>query len=60
MSAKAVVEVWEVTATIFKKHNIPLTEIAMEIFIEPDTLAKLLNELNKVVGSSTTTCINGG
>lgn len=60
MSPKAIVEVWEVTATIFNKHNVPLTEKAMETFIEADRLTNLLIELNNIVGSSTDTCVEGG
>ncbi|TDL75313.1 hypothetical protein E2R56_05675 [Rhodococcus qingshengii] len=60
MSPKAIVEIWEVTATIFKKHNVPLTEKALETFLEAYMLENLLIELNFMVGSSTTTCIEGG
>jgi hypothetical protein len=59
MSPKAIAEVWEVTATIFNKYNVPLTEKAMEADIDADTLANLIFELNSI-GSSTTTCIEGG
>ncbi len=60
MSPKAIVEIWEVTATIFSKHNVPLTERPMETFIAAESLANLLIELNNIVGSTTTTCIEGG
>ena len=60
MSPKAIVEAWKVTVTIFKKHNVPLTEQAMETFIESDILNNLLLELNNIVGSSNATCIEGG
>lgn len=60
MSPKAIAEVWELTATIFKKYNIPLSENALETFIDADILTNLLYDLNNVVGSSATTCIEGG
>lgn len=60
MSPKAIVEVWEKTATIFEKYNVPITEKTLETFIEADTMTILLIELNDIVGSSTATCIEGG
>jgi hypothetical protein len=60
MSPKAIVEIWEVTATIFSKHYVPLTERSLESFIVAESLANLLIELNNIVGSATATCIEGG
>jgi len=60
MSPKAIAEVWEVTAGIFNKHNIPLTSQALEVLLQEEQLASLLQELNAAVGSSTATCIEGG
>jgi hypothetical protein len=60
MSPKAIVAVWGNTATIFKKYKIPLTEKTLETLIEVNTLSILLKKLNDMVGSSTTTCIEGG
>ncbi|CAM4051539.1 hypothetical protein [Mesobacillus zeae] len=61
MSPKAIIEVWEITAPIFLKFNVPLTEKSLETIIEEaDTLTNLLTELNTVVGSSSVTCIEGG
>jgi hypothetical protein len=60
MSPKAIAEVWELTVAIFEKYHIPLSEIAMETFIDAEILTILLYELNNVVGSSATTCIEGG
>jgi predicted component of viral defense system (DUF524 family) len=60
MSPKAIVEVWENTAPIFEKFNVPVSEKALETLFETDTLTKLLVELNSVVGSSSVTCIEGG
>jgi hypothetical protein len=60
MSPKAIVEIWEVTATIFSKHYVQLTERSLESFIVAESLANLLIELNNIVGSATATCIEGG
>lgn len=60
MSPKAIVEVWENTAVVFKKYHVPITEKTLESLIENDILDTLLKELNNTVGSSTATCIEGG
>lgn len=60
MSPEAIVGVWEVTADIFKKYNIPLTKQTLEALVEEKQLTSLLQELNSAVGSSTSTCTEGG
>jgi hypothetical protein len=60
MSPKAIVEVWGVTANIFKKYNIPLTDQSLDTLLENQKLLLLIQELNTSVGSSTVTCIEGG
>lgn len=60
MSPKAIVEVWKITAPIFTKFNVPLTDKTLESIMNSDTLPNLLIELNAAVGSSTATCIEGG
>jgi hypothetical protein len=60
MSPKAIVGVWGVTATIFKKYNISLSNQTLETLLENQKLLLLLQELNTTVGSSTVTCIDGG
>jgi hypothetical protein len=60
MSPKAIVEVWGVTETIFKKYNIPLSNQTLETLLENQELFHLIQELNTTVGSSTVTCIKGG
>lgn len=60
MSPEAIVGVWEVTADILKKYNIPLTKQTLETLIEEEQLTSLLQELNSAVRSSTSTCIEGG
>ena len=60
MSPKAIVDVWEVTTDIFKENKIPLTKQTLETLAEEEQLTSLLQELNAAVGSSITTCIEGG
>lgn len=60
MSPLGIVKVWGVTAFIFEKYNFPLTEQRLEEIVEGDGLSSLLNELNAAVGSSESTCIEGG
>jgi hypothetical protein len=60
MSPKAIVEVWELTAPIFVKFNVPLTDRTLESIIDSEVIPNLLIELNAAVGSSTTTCVEGG
>jgi hypothetical protein len=60
MSPEAIVGVWEVTADILKKYNIPLTKQTLEALVEGEQITSLLQELNSAVGSSTSTCIEGG
>ncbi|GAM12293.1 hypothetical protein [Mesobacillus selenatarsenatis] len=60
MSPEAIVDVWEDTADVFTKYNIPLVNQSLERLVNNDLLIVLLQELNSIVGSSTTTCIEGG
>jgi hypothetical protein len=60
MSPKAIIDVWEATTDIFKKYNIPITNLSLETFLKSQELLLLLKELNSTVGSSTITCIEGG
>ncbi len=60
MTSKAISEVWEETLEIFQKYNVPITEKTLHVLVNDKILQVLLTELNKVVGSSNTTCIEGG
>jgi hypothetical protein len=60
MSSEAIVEVWAATAAIFSKYTIPIINQSLETFVEDQQLTLLLKELNAIVGSSSTTCIEGG
>nr|WP_304220252.1 hypothetical protein [Fredinandcohnia onubensis] len=60
MSSIAIVEVWENTMDIFKKYNLPISENTLETMVHKSVIPTLLSELNTVVGSSSSTCIEGG
>lgn len=60
MSPAAIVEVWSNTAVIFKRHKIPFTKQVLATLIDEEQLIPLLHELNAAVGSSVSTCIDGG
>lgn len=60
MSPKAIVDVWENTAVVFTKYNIPIVNQSLEKLVNNDLLIFLLQELNSIVGSSIATCIEGG
>ena len=60
MSPEAIVDVWENTADVFTKYNIPLVNQSLEKVVNYDLLIVLLQELNSIIGSSTATCIEGG
>jgi hypothetical protein len=60
MSSEAIVQVWSETKEVFSQYSIPLTNKPLNEVIEEEELIKLLESLNEVVGSSRTTCIEGG
>lgn len=60
MSPKAIVDVWVETKDVFKKYDIPISELALEALADENTLPELLMELNKAAGSSSMTCTAGG
>jgi hypothetical protein len=60
MSPKSIVSVWGETATVFKEFNVSLSDSPLEDLLQGEALTNLLTELNKVVGSSSATCVEGG
>ncbi|RFU60149.1 hypothetical protein [Bacillus sp. V59.32b] len=60
MSPKAIIEVWDSTKEVFDEYDVSLTDKSLQEIIDGDALAALLNDLNKKVGSSSATCIEGG
>ncbi|WP_342430287.1 hypothetical protein [Neobacillus sp. FSL H8-0543] len=60
MSSKSIIEIWENTIDVFQKHNISISEVALEKVVERNILNSLIKKLNDIVGSSSATCIEGG
>lgn len=60
MPLKAIISVWEETREVFIKYNIPINDLSLEAAVDPEHLEELIGELNKVVGSSENTCVQGG
>jgi hypothetical protein len=60
MTSKAITEVWEDTAQVFQKYEVPITNNELKELVSDNSLQVLLTELNNVVGSSNATCIEGG
>ncbi|MHC0038523.1 hypothetical protein [Pseudoneobacillus sp. C159] len=60
MTPEAIVEIWRITAEVFKKYKVPLKRQSLEILVEDEILPLLLQELNSAIGSSPKTCIEGG
>jgi hypothetical protein len=60
MTSRAIVEVWSNTIEIFEKYKVPITPKALNSLVKGEELISLISELNQKVGSSNTTCIDGG
>ena len=42
MSSKSIIEIWENTVDVFKKHNITISEIPLEKVVEGNILDSLI------------------
>lgn len=60
MTSRAISEVWGETLEVFQKYNVPIIEKTLQVLVNDNIFQELLTELNKVVGSSNATCIEGG
>lgn len=60
MSPKAIISVWKETSQIFIKYNISINDLTLEEAVNAERLERLIKELNQVIGSSETTCVEGG
>jgi hypothetical protein len=60
MTPRAATEVWIETVEVFQKYNVPITNKSLQVLVSDIILQVLLTELNNVVGSSSSTCIEGG
>lgn len=61
MSPQAITEIWVETNKVFKEFKVPVTNHSLSSLVKDDiSLQLLLTELNNVIGSTYTTCIEGG
>lgn len=60
MSPKGIIDVWPETKDVFDRHNISISNKALENILEGTVLTTIIEELNSVVGSSAITCTEGG
>jgi uncharacterized protein YejL (UPF0352 family) len=60
MSTKMIAAIWPETAAIFEKYHSPISERILQEIVSNDVLTNLLADLNNSIGSSSTTCIEGG
>jgi hypothetical protein len=60
MSPKSIVEVWKQTAATFHEYNISIIDQPLEFFVDKEKISSLIIELNRAVGSSPATCVDGG
>jgi hypothetical protein len=60
MSPKAIIEVWEEALEVFQRYNVPIMEEPLQVLVDNHFLQLIVTELNRVVGSSSATCVEGG
>lgn len=61
MPVSGIVNSWDHTKAIFQKYAIPAdSNKALQDHLSRNQLEQLIYELNKIIGSSEKTCIEGG
>lgn len=61
MTVAGIIESWNVTKSVFEQYGISGTpELALKDLFLGDQLNQLISDLNKMIGSSEVTCIEGG
>jgi hypothetical protein len=61
MPISGIVDSWNETKEVFKIHQIPEdSNKALKEFLSGDQLQQVISQLNEVIGSSESTCIEGG
>ncbi|WP_246942538.1 hypothetical protein [Bacillus pinisoli] len=61
MPVSGIASSWEETKELFIKYNIPIgSKKALKEHLPKDQLISIITEINKVIGSSEATCIEGG
>jgi hypothetical protein len=61
MPISGIVSSWEQSKEVFEKYRIPVdSNKALEDYLDSSQLESIISDLNKVIGSSDVTCIEGG
>ncbi|MBN6192929.1 hypothetical protein JQN58_39315 [Aneurinibacillus sp. BA2021] len=61
MPVSGVANSWYETKEVFQKYGIPVdSNKALKEHLKGEQLGSIISELNKVIGSSEETCIEGG
>lgn len=61
MPVSGIASSWDETKEVFIKYNIPVgSNKALKEHLQDDQLISIIPEINKVIGSSEATCIEGG
>lgn len=61
MTPQAIVSIWTETTIVFELNGLSVTDNSLSSIIQDDArLHSLLTELNKCIGSTYNTCIEGG
>jgi hypothetical protein len=61
MPVSGIANSWDETKEVFKKHDIPVSSNkALKEHLQDKELDLLIFDLNKTIGSSEVTCIEGG
>ena len=61
MPVSGIVNSWDETKKVFEKYNIPVvSKKALKEHLQDKELELLMSDLNKIIGSSEVTCIEGG
>ncbi|WP_102262550.1 hypothetical protein [Mesobacillus jeotgali] len=61
MPVSGIANSWSETKEVFVKYAIPYdSNKALQEHLQDDQLSSIISEINKVIGSSEATCIEGG
>jgi len=61
MPVSGIVNSWDETKEVFKKYDIPInSNKALKEHLKGEELDLLITDINKTIGSSEVTCIEGG
>lgn len=61
MTISGIFNSWEQSKEVFEKYRIPVdSNNALKEQVQGEQLQSIISELNQIIGSSGTTCIEGG